>query len=139
MLKITILQIGKTKEKELQSLIDEYYKRVSSSVKLETVTVSSEDDLIGKIPKSAYVIKLEDSGKEFTSQEFAQFIEDRKNQGDSHLVFLIGPPDGFQTDIASELTLSLSKMTFSHQTIRLILAEQIYRASSTLEGKPFAK
>lgn len=139
MLKITILQIGKTKHKELQVLIDEYYKRLSSSVKLQTAFVDNEENIAGRLPKTCYVIRLEDSGEQMTSREFARFIQTRKNQGDSHLVFLIGPPEGFRTDVKSDEIMSLSKMTFSHQTIRLLLAEQIYRAVSILEGKPFPK
>jgi len=140
MLKISIIQIGKTKQKELEALIAEQYKRVQSSVKLEVVTVKAAKDLFEKIPQSSFVIALDVAGKEMTSQELAQFLETRKNQGDSHLVFLIGPPDGFSSyPVQPDLKLSLSKMTFSHQTIRLLLAEQIYRAVSILEGKPFAR
>lgn len=140
MLKIVIIQIGKTKEKELQSLIAEYQKRISPFANIETITVRDEREMKNKLRKSVYVIKLEDKGEEMTSEGFAQFIEQRKNQGDSRLVFLIGPPEGFRVDnLKEDKTMSLSQMTFSHQTIRLLLAEQIYRAISILEGKPFPK
>lgn len=140
MLKIVIIQIGKTKDKELQSLIAEYQKRIGPFANIATITVRDEREMKDKLRKSHYVIKLEDQGEEMSSEDFAQFIEQRKNQGDSRLVFLIGPPDGFKLDnITADMTLSLSKMTFSHQTIRLLLAEQIYRAISILEGKPFPK
>jgi len=121
-------------------LIDEYYKRISPFAKVEIYTVSDQKEMQGKFPKHCYAIMLEDTGKHMDSKDFAQFIEDRKNQGDSNLVFLIGPPEGFKKDrILPHIRLSLSKMTFSHQTVRLLLAEQLYRAISILEGKPFAK
>ncbi len=139
MLKITLIQIGKTKDDALQSLVSDFYKRVGGSVSFDEVTVKNESALWDKVNPSHYNIVLEDSGKEFTSNELSQFIETRKNQGDSHLVFLIGPVDGFSSfPVEPNLKLSLSKMTFSHQTIRLILAEQIYRSISILEGKPYA-
>lgn len=139
MLKITIIQVGKTKSPQLEELILEFEKRLSSAMHIEQVTVKAEDDLWKAVPDNAYTIALEVEGKTLSSQAFAQLIETRKNQGDSHLVFLIGPPDGF-TDYQKEvnLKLSLSQMTFSHQTIRLILFEQLYRAQCILDGKPFA-
>ncbi len=140
MLKIIIIQVGKTKDKALQSLIAEYQKRIGPFANIETITVRDEREMKDKLRKSQYVIKLDDKGEEVSSEDFAQFIEQRKNQGDSRLVFLIGPPEGFKLDkITPDKTLSLSQMTFSHQTVRLLLAEQLYRVISILEGKPFPK
>ncbi|MBI4121703.1 MAG: 23S rRNA (pseudouridine(1915)-N(3))-methyltransferase RlmH [Parcubacteria group bacterium] len=140
MLKITIIQVGKTKDEAVQSLVDEFGRRLQSSLNLQTVTVKTEDDLWNKVPERAYVIALEVNGKVYTSEQFAKFIGDKQTQGISHLVFLIGPAAGFteyQKNV--DLRLSLSAMTFSHQTVRLLLAEQLYRAMTILEGKPFAK
>ncbi len=140
MLKITILQVAKTKSPELQALIREYHKRLGGSAILEEITVKKESELWEKAPESAYTILLDNTGKPFDSQQLAQFIEERKNQGDSHLIFFIGPADGFtDIQIKPNLKLSLSAMTFSHQTVRLLLAEQLYRAFCVLEGKPFSK
>lgn len=140
MLKITIVQVGKTKQTALQELISEFYKRLGSGYKTEEVTVKTEKELWNKVPQSAYTIALEVKGVQLTSEQFSAFIEERKNQGDSHLVFLIGPPEGFtKYEKEPDLKFSLSAMTFSHQTVRLLLAEQIYRSISILEGKPFAK
>ncbi len=140
MLKITVIQVGKTKEQELQGLIDEFYRRLQSSVQVITLTVKTEEMLWEKVPERAFVIALEVEGKTHTSEQFAKLIADKQNQGESHLVFLIGPAEGFTGyEKNVDLRLSLSPMTFSHQTVRLLLAEQIYRGITILEGKPFAK
>jgi 23S rRNA (pseudouridine1915-N3)-methyltransferase len=140
MLKVTVIQVGKTKDEALQGLVDEFAKRLQSSISLSTITVKREDDLWEKVPERSFVIALEVNGKAYTSEQFAKLINDQKNQGTSHLVFLIGPAEGFteyQKNV--DLRFSLSTMTFSHQTVRLLLAEQLYRAITILEGKPFAK
>ena len=94
----------------------------------------------GKVPRSSEVIALEVGGQDYASEEFAEFIQNLKNQGESHLVFLVGPPEGFSGyQIEVDHKLSLSKMTYSHQTVRLLLAEQIYRAINIIEGKQYAK
>lgn len=140
MLRISILQVGKTKEAALQELVDEFYKRLGGRVKVEEKTFKDEDALWQGLPKQAFLIAMEVKGKSMDSDAFAQFIQLKLNQGHSHLVFLIGPAEGFAShQVKPDFLLSLSSMTFSHQTTRLLLAEQIYRAFSILEGKPFAK
>jgi 23S rRNA (pseudouridine1915-N3)-methyltransferase len=141
MLRITIIQVGKTKDANLDALVAAFEIRLRSSVKLSWVSTKTEADLWQSVPDQAYVALLDVQGQSMTSEAFAQWIEQRKNQGDSHLVFLIGPAQGFrQIDRARvRQTLSLSAMTFSHQSIRLLLIEQIYRAICILEGKPFPK
>lgn len=140
MLRLSIYQIGKTKEAALQALVDEYYKRLGGRVKVEEKTFKDEASLWAGLPKQAFIIALEVEGKAMDSAAFAQYIQQKLNQGQSHIVFLIGPAEGFKAhQVKPDLLLSLSSMTFSHQTTRLLLAEQIYRAFSILEGKPFAK
>lgn len=142
MLSIEIHQVGKTKDADIQRLISDFYRRVKGSAVVNETTYKSEEQMMKSLSSisSGFFITLEVKGKEIDSEQFAQLIEDKKNQGHSTLVFIIGPPDGFtQTPERVDYELSLSKMTFSHQTIRLILAEQIYRAISILDGKPFAK
>lgn len=140
MLKVTVIQVGKTKEASLQELVDEFYRRLQSSIQLSCLTVKTEEVLWEKVPERAFTIALEVEGKIYTSEQFAKFIADKQNQGESHLVFLIGPAEGFKGyEKNVDLRLSLSPMTFSHQTVRLLLAEQIYRGITILEGKPFAK
>lgn len=140
MLRISIFQIGKTKETALQELVDEYYKRLGGRVKVEERTFKDEAALWAALPKQAFVIAMEVEGRAMDSDAFAQYVQKKLNEGHSHLVFLIGPAEGFAAhQVKPDLLLSLSAMTFSHQTTRLLLAEQIYRAFSILEGKPFAK
>jgi len=139
MLSIHIYQVGKTKDAQLQRMISDLYKRIGSA-NVEEKVFKTEEEMLKSLPKRGFFIALESTGKSMTSQDLAQLIEKKKNQGESSLVFLIGPADGFtQKPESIDLELSLSAMTFSHQTIRLLLAEQLYRASAILEGKPFAK
>ena len=140
MLRLSIFQVGKTKEAALQELIAEFYKRLGGRVKVEEKTFKDENALWAGLPKQAFVIALEVKGKMMDSDAFAQFMQKKLNQGHSHLVFIIGPAEGFAShQVKPDALLSLSAMTFSHQTTRLFLAEQLYRAFSILEGKPFAK
>jgi 23S rRNA (pseudouridine1915-N3)-methyltransferase len=140
MLSIKIFQVGKTKDTDLQRMILDFYKRISTHVRIEEKTFKTEDQMIQSLPKSGFFIALEVLGKQMSSEAVAELIETKKNQGISSLVFLIGPPDGFSQKIPRvDLELSLSAMTFSHQTVRLMLAEQIYRVTSILEGTPFSK
>ncbi len=139
MLSIHIYQVQKTKDADLQRMVSDFYKRIGSA-KVEEVTFKSEEDMVKSLPQRGFFIALEANGKMLDSEKLAKLIEEKKNQGISSLFFLIGPPDGFtQKPESIDMELSLSAMTFSHQTIRLLLAEQLYRATAILEGKPFAK
>lgn len=139
MLSIKIYQVGKTKDTELQRMISDLHVRMSTA-RIEEKTYKSEREMFKSLPERGFFIALDSTGESMTSEQFAQLIEEKKNQGISTLVFLIGPADGFTEPLDTiNLKLSLSKMTFSHQTIRLILAEQLYRAIAILEGKPFAQ
>jgi len=140
MFKITIIGVGKTKDARLQELVDEFYDRLRSSATISQVIVKDEANLWAKIPKQCQVIALEVDGKVMDSPSLAKYIQNAQVQGISHLAIIIGPAEGFTGYQASvAMKLSLSAMTFSHQTIRLLLAEQLYRAFTIIEGKPFAK
>jgi len=139
MLTIEVHQVGKTKDADIQRLISDFYSRLGQSTRAIEKNHKTEEQMWNSLPESGFFIALEVQGKELTSNQLAELIETKKNQGISSLIFLIGPADGFEQKRQVDLDLSLSKMTFSHQTIRLILAEQIYRSISILEGKPFAK
>lgn len=140
MLRITVIQVGKTKDAALQSLLDEYAKRLSSLFDVREVTVKDEAALWSKLERGAYTIALEAHGKTFDSPGFATLLHDLPVRGISHIQFLIGPAEGFTGyKTKPDLVLSLSAMTFSHQTIRILLAEQLYRAATIISGKPFAK
>lgn len=140
MLRLTIIQIGKTKEAGLQDMLDEYAKRLQGTFDLTTITVKDEASLWKKLAKGAYTIALEAHGKVYDSPAFAKLLHDLPVRGVSQVQFLIGPAEGFSGyQTKPDLLLSLSAMTFSHQTVRLLLLEQIYRAATIISGKPFAK
>ncbi|RHQ57785.1 23S rRNA (pseudouridine(1915)-N(3))-methyltransferase RlmH [Dorea sp. AF24-7LB] len=159
-MKITIITVGKIKEKYLKDAIAEYSKRLSRYCKLEILEVADEKTPDGAseiveenirekegertlklIKEDAYVITLEISGKMLTSEELADRIETLGIQGKSHLVFVIGGSIGLGREVLrrSDYALSFSKMTFPHQLMRVILLEQIYRSYRIINGEPYHK
>lgn len=152
-MRIKILALGKSKQTFIEAGIKEYLKRLSkyASVKLEiladvklskTNTVQivkdKEAEIIQKhLKDNDFIIALDEYGKQYTSVEFAQILEKQKGRKD--ITFIIGGVYGLSDKIIkqADLKLSFSKMTFTHQMIRLILAEQIYRAFTILEGKKY--
>ena len=159
-MKITIITVGKIKEKYLKDAIAEYSKRLSRYCKLEILEVADEktpdgaseiveenirekegERILKLIKEDAYVITLEISGKMLTSEELADRIETLGIQGKSHLVFVIGGSIGLGMEVLrrSDYALSFSKMTFPHQLMRVILLEQIYRSYRIINGEPYHK
>ena len=154
-MKITCLVIGKTNEKYFIDAIDEYTSRLKHYLPFEitvipelknvkNVSVSDqkekEADLILKnIQSGDYIVLLDEHGKEFTSLAFSAYIEKKMHTISKRLLFIIGGPYGFSPrihNLANE-KISLSKMTFSHQMIRLIFTEQLYRAMTILNHEPY--
>lgn len=154
-MKITLLAIGKTNAKYLQEGIDQYTKRLSHYIPFElkilpdvkttkTLTSDKQKEMEGEMFMSAiqqgdWVTLLDERGKEFTSRDFASYIDKKMITIPKNLIFIIGGPYGFSKamyDRANE-KLSLSKMTFSHEMIRLFFVEQIYRAMTILKGEPY--
>ena len=156
-MKITVLTVGKIKEKYLRDAIAEYTKRLSRYCKLETIEVADEktpdnasenaeemirqkeaERLLKYIREDAYLITLEIGGKQLTSEEFSEKIEKLGIQGTSHIIFVIGGSIGIGKAVLkkSDYALSFSKMTFPHQLMRVILLEQIYRGSRIMSGEP---
>lgn len=149
MLHLQIIQIGKTKEKYLKEGINEYLKRLKSFCKIEIITLKEKkgdrakiikqegEEIIKKIDKSSFVVVLDDKGKQKSSEEFAEFILGIQQKG--KVTFIIGGAYGLPEEVikSADFVLSLSKMTFTHQMIRIILWEQIYRAFSIIEGKSY--
>ena len=148
-MKITIITVGKLKEKYLKDAIAEYTKRLSKYCKLEIIEVADEktpdnasevvehairakeaERILKYVKEDAYVITLEINGKQLGSEELAEKIDKLGVQGTSHIIFIIGGSIGLGEDVLkkSDFALSFSKMTFPHQLMRIILAEQIYRA-----------
>ncbi len=158
--KITILSVGKLKEKYWKQAIAEYEKRLSAYTKVELIEVPDEkapenmsdkeieqvkakegDRLLGKIKPQQTVITLEIEGNMLTSEKLAQNLDQRMTQGQSDFVFVIGGSNGIHQDVLarSDYALSFSKMTFPHQMMRVILLEQIYRAFKIMKGEAYHK
>ena len=148
-MKITIACVGKIKEKYLTAGIDEFTKRLTPFCKLETVAINEEkmpenpspaekeqvleketQRLLAIIPENSYVILLDVIGKQLSSPELASKIDALALNGNSHITFVIGGAFGYTDALRkrADFALSFSKMTFTHQMIRLLLIEQIYRA-----------
>ena len=159
-MKITIIAVGRIKELYLVEGIQEYTKRLSKYCKLNIIEVPDEkapdnmslkqleqvknkegDSLKYKIPRDCYLISLAIEGKTFSSEGFAQKIEDIKTYNNSHIVFVIGGSNGLSKDILqrSNLLLSFGKLTYPHQLMRLVLLEQIYRSFRINNNEPYHK
>ena len=154
-MKATLILVGKTVDKRFAELISEYTNRLKHYISFEINTIpelkntksltseqqkNSEAELIIKnLQSSDYVVLLDEHGKEMRSVEMADWMKRKMNTINKRIVFIIGGPYGFSQkiyDIAHE-KLSMSKMTFSHQMIRLIFVEQLYRSMTILNGEPY--
>ena len=159
-MKITVITVGKIKEKYLRDAIAEYSKRLSKYCKLEILEVADEktpdnasetveegirqkegERILKHIKEDAYVITLEIGGKMLDSVEFSRKIETLGIQGKSHICFIIGGSIGLGQEVLkrSDYGLSFSKMTFPHQLMRVILLEQIYRSYRIMSNEPYHK
>lgn len=159
-MKITLLTVGKMKEKYFTEGIKEYTKRLSRYCKLEIIQVADEktvenasphqEDLIrqkeGKrlekyLKDTAYVIALAIQGKQYSSEDFSKKIHNLGLKGESHIIFIIGGSIGLDESILkrADEQISFSKMTFPHQMMRMILLEQIYRAYRIINHEPYHK
>lgn len=157
---IKIITVGKIKEKFMRSAIDEYTKRLSRYCKLEIIEVADEktpDNASEKeeeaikekegvkvrsyIKDTDYVIALDLSGKDMTSEQFSKKIESLGLEGKSNIVFLIGGSLGISSETLkrADTKISFSKMTFPHQLFRIMLLEQIYRGFRIMKGEPYHK
>lgn len=154
-MKFIFLVVGKTNDKCLIELIDDYQKRLKHYVNFTTQVIpelknvknmsfaeqkEKEADLILKnIELNDEVILLDENGKQFTSVGFAAYLEQKLLSPTKRLVFVVGGPYGFSDRVYSRAAgkISLSKMTFSHQMIRLIFVEQLYRGMTIIKGEPY--
>lgn len=152
---IKLLTIGKTDNKELKSLIDSYVKRLGFYIKFEfeiipdiknvkhlseTQQKQKEGDLIlSKITTTDVLVLLDENGKQLNSIEFSNYLQKHMNSGIKRLVLVIGGPYGFSDAVytKSQGKLALSKMTFSHQMVRLFIIEQLYRGFTILKNEPY--
>ena len=159
-MKITVITVGKLKEKFYRDAAAEYEKRLSRYCKLEIIQVEDEktpdktgtslDEAVKKkeanrilkyIREDAYVVVLEIQGNMYDSEGFAEQLKKLATQGISHIQFVIGGSLGLHEEVCkkADLAVSFSKMTFPHQLMRVILLEQVYRAYRIINGEPYHK
>ena len=154
-MKINLLCIGKTDDKEIKNLINYYLTRLPRHWNFEITEIPDvknarnlTPDLLKKeeaklflniIENTDLVVLLDEKGKEFTSREFAQKLDSYQNNSIKKICFLVGGAYGFSEEMYQRANekISISKMTFTHQMIRLFFVEQIYRADQILQGKPY--
>ncbi|MBO4431095.1 MAG: 23S rRNA (pseudouridine(1915)-N(3))-methyltransferase RlmH [Bacteroidaceae bacterium] len=154
-MKVALILVGKTVNKHFVELIDEYAGRVKHYIGFDIVTIpelkntknlstdqqkQQEGELILKQMQAGdHVVLLDEHGKELRSVEFSAYMEQKMQTVNKKLVFVIGGPYGFSPEVYGRANekLSLSKMTFSHQMVRLIFVEQLYRAMTIMRGEPY--
>ena len=154
-MKTILIQVGKTVNKHFVELIDDYAARVKHYMGFDIITIpelkntknlsidqqkQQEGELIlRQLQAGDHVVLLDEHGKEFRSIDFSKYMEQKMQTVGKRLVFIIGGPYGFSPDVYAKANekLSLSKMTFSHQMIRLIFVEQLYRAMTIMRGEPY--
>lgn len=154
-MKIRFICIGKTGKSFLEQGEQEYLKRLQHYCKVERIEipdvknakklteeqikVKEGEEILSKIETSDQVILLDDKGKQYTSMKFADFLQQKMNQGTKTLTFIVGGAYGFSNEVYNRANgkLSLSLMTFSHQMIRMIFFEQLYRGFTILKGEPY--
>lgn len=154
-MKIILMAIGKTRSRLLAEGVEEYSGRINRYLPFETfflpdvrttrtMTEPMQKELEGqmmleRLQPSDYVMLLDERGVEMTSREFAGFVDKRMSSGLKRLVFVIGGPYGFSPAMyeRADAKLSLSRMTFSHEMVRLFFTEQVYRAMTILRGEPY--
>ena len=152
---IKLIAIGKTDNKQLQTLMDDYQKRLSFYIKFDLEIIADiknvknlseiqqkekEGELIlAKIAATDQLIVLDENGKNYSSMEFSEALQKKMNSGIKTLVFVIGGPYGFSEAVYQKAQgkISLSKMTFSHQMVRLFFIEQLYRGFTILKNEPY--
>lgn len=157
---ITLVTVGKLKEKYLKQAIDEYSKRLSRYCKLDIIELQDEKTpdnasekeeaqikekegraILSKIKDNAYVVAMDLKGKQLTSEELSSFVERCGVTGNSNIVFVIGGSLGLSDEVIkrADYKLCFSKMTFPHQLFRVMLLEQVYRAFRIIKNEPYHK
>ncbi|WP_291583110.1 23S rRNA (pseudouridine(1915)-N(3))-methyltransferase RlmH [Clostridium sp. UBA6640] len=157
---ITLITVGKIKEKYLKDGIDEYSKRLQRYCKLSIIELQDEktpdnasqkeelqiknkegEAILKSIKDNMYVIALDLKGKNLTSEEFSNYIQDLGTMGKSDITFIIGGSLGLSQDVLNRANYKLcfSKMTFPHQLFRMMLLEQVYRGFRIMKGEPYHK
>lgn len=154
-MKIILLAIGKLDDKIFSDALEMYAKRIAHYVSFATEIIPdvkntknlSQDEqknaegelILKKLQASDHVVLLDDRGKQYASVDFARFVEKKSHMASKRLIFVVGGPYGFSDEVyaRADEKLSLSKMTFTHQMVRMIFAEQLYRAMTILNHEPY--
>lgn len=157
---ITIITVGKLKEKYLKDAIDEYSKRLSRYCKLDIIELPDEktpdnaspkeedgikekegQNILNKIKENMFVVAMDLAGKQLSSEEFSDYIDNLGVTGNSNIAFIIGGSLGISKAVLNRANYKLcfSKMTFPHQLFRVMLLEQIYRGFRIMKGEPYHK
>ncbi|MBT8268977.1 MAG: 23S rRNA (pseudouridine(1915)-N(3))-methyltransferase RlmH [Bacteroidia bacterium] len=152
---IKLIAIGKTDRKEVSNLFDEYFNRLKHYARTELIIIPDLKNrkafdveqqkkaegllILKKLNPNDIVVLLDENGREMSSEQLAKYLQKKMNSGMKQLVFVIGGPYGFSQEIykrANE-SISLSKMTFSHQMVRIFFAEQLFRAFTIIRGESY--
>jgi len=142
-MKVKVAWIGKTKEPAIQALTDEYVKRLGRFVGVETTAYKDEGSLLKLCARDTRLrhalVLLDSRGKQFSSEEFASWLNEQLERSTAPMLFAVGPADGFSelARQAATLVLSLGKITISHELARVVLLEQLYRAFTIFKGHPY--
>jgi 23S rRNA (pseudouridine1915-N3)-methyltransferase len=140
--KLKIAWVGKTKERAIESLTEEYTKRISHYAQIEHVALKDQAQILSLAnnrQNKHTLVLLDSTGKQFSSEELAQYMGDYRDHNSLPMLFAIGPANGFSAEArkSAALVLSLGKMTLAHELARIVLLEQIYRAFTILQGHPY--
>ena len=154
-MKIALLLNGKTTDKNISDVIDLYSGRIRKYTSFELITLPELKNtrsmpvveqksregkkILQSVTADDYIVLLDERGKEFRTIEFAAFIEKQFMTSGKRIVFIIGGPWGFSTEVyeRADYSMSLSKMTFPHQLVRLLFLEQLYRSFTIIKGEPY--
>jgi len=154
-MKVTLILVGKTTDQAVIVGLEKYLKRLKRYVhfsieiipalknakKMSEAEIKTKEgiSILSKIPDSSFIVLLDEKGKEMTSIQFAEFMETKMMQSTKNLVFVVGGAYGFSPALYQKASskIALSQMTFSHQIIRLIFLEQIYRAFTIINNEPY--
>lgn len=154
-MQLRILSVGKTDSNTIQQLTEDYQNRLKHYIKCEWVVIpdiknsknltftqqkqKEGQEILSKLQPSDIVVLLDEKGKQYSSVQFADWLQKKMNQGIKQLVLVIGGPYGFSEEVyeRADQKISLSAMTFSHQMVRLFLTEQLYRAMTILRNENY--
>ncbi|PYU17407.1 MAG: ribosomal RNA large subunit methyltransferase H [Acidobacteria bacterium] len=142
-MRMQLLMIGKTRRPEMRAIIDDYVNRIRRSCAIEILEVRDAEAALKKLEanRAATAILLDADGRSFDSNAFAKWLGELRDRGTRQVIFICGNADGFPESLRERVSqrISLSAMTLSHELVRAVLAEQIYRAFAILSGSPYPK